>query len=1697
MIAFRAGVASCVGSSHVSNVSGNVGDRSSAALAGVCLLVLLLGAMSLPARAQAPNWIPDSPGTVPPARELQGMAYDAAHQQVVMFGGTADNSALLADTWTWNGIDWVQQNPTAVPPARYGPSMDYDATHSQVVMFGGLGDSGALADTWTWNGTNWLLHNVAAPAPRFSHAMAYDANHQQMVLFGGVAANSAALGDTWTWDGTVWTQRSPVHFPSARDQQGMSYDSARQRVVMFGGFDGSHALAETWTWDGTDWTQQNPTTVPPARYGFAMAYDAAQGRVVLFGGFDGTNKLDDTWVWSGTNWTRQSTTASPLARYGSAMAYDADLGQVILFGGVDNTFQFDDDTWIYGVPTTITATSAADDGSPETLRSRLAEAVPGDTINFDPGLSGNTITVNCATGPIVLSQDVSISGPGPAKLAISGNHACQVIVVNTGVTAAISGVTIENGASVKGSGISNAGTLTLSDSIVSGNSATDGAGIFNYTELKVTNSTLSGNTASGNGGGIYNAGTGSGALTVINSTLSGNSATIGGGIYDAALTDRSILTVSNSTLSGNSATIGGGIYGSEDLATLKGTLLAGQLAGGNCLVDPGGTFSSDGYNLSDDNSCTFLHSTGDQNNVTTAATFLGPLQNNGGPTPTMALLTGSTAIDKIPLNPLNLCSDVSGRLVTSDQRGITRPQGATGNCDIGAYEVAQMPQANVCPGGIVTPSCSYTITLQYNLLPSQVALCCTAAPLTQGAPNLDFGHYTLTVNTSATPWATVAVTFGPLAPGLRLGEIQAFSGGGLLDSNLVYGTGIGPALAFTPGIISTVAGNGLGGYDQDGIAATAAELHSPAGVTVDSAGNLYIADFTNNRIRKVGNGGQISTVAGEGDCCFSADNIPATTARIGGPVGVAVDGGGNLYIAEYTGSRVRKVAVNGIITTFAGNGNQGQSGDNGPATSAELSQPWGLALDGLGNLYIADSGNCEIRKVDSAGTITTVAGNGSCGNSGDNGPATSAKLSNAMGIAVDAIGELYIADSFNLAIRKVGLNGVISTIAYSGDGGLGLSATFGVALDAAGNLYAADFGHNRIRKISPLGVISTLAGTGSSGFSGDSGPATGAMLVGPTGLALDGAGNLYVADRNGNRVRKVDVSTSALSFPNTNVAQSSATQNVVVADVGNAGFTMSSFGISSNFQLPAPIPGDCLVNTPLPAGAVCNLEAYFAPVGSGPITGTISVTDTAPNSPQLVNLSGTGISNDFSISASPNTVSIQQGASSSTSISTALTSGSSQTVAFSISGVPVGASASFIPSSVTAGQGATLNLGAGTAAPNTYSLTVTGTAASGSHSTSVSLTVTPLTVGVAVGTSPPGLAFTVDDGSGPVNYSTTQNFTWTIGSHHTVATTSPQGTDTRYTFTGWSDSGAISHPVTAAAATTTYVASFSTSYQLTTAANPTAGGMVTPASGNYYAPATPVSLTASPNLGYLFSGWTGLVGNAANASTSVTMSAPQTVTANFTPIVSIVPGSIPFGTIVQYKGVTQLLLVTNNGKTDVKFTKISLGSLQNITSQYLLYDGGCMTTLSPGKYCRINISIAPNVTGNVSAVLTLQSNAPGSPQTVPITATVIGPKASLSPSSLSFGNQTLNTPSGAKTVTLSNPGVGPLTISGIAVTGSNVPDFGITTNGCGGTLGQGLSCTVNITFTPKSKGSRSATLTFTDNSTVSSTQTVSLTGTGK
>jgi len=342
--------------------------------------------------------------------------------------------------------------------------------------------------------------------------------------------------------------------------------------------------------------------------------------------------------------------------------------------------------------------------------------------------------------------------------------------------------------------------------------------------------------------------------------------------------------------------------------------------------------------------------------------------------------------------------------------------------------------------------------------------------------------------------------------------------------------------------VYTVAGSGTEGFSGDGGLATAAEFAYPTGVAVDSSGNIYIADNSNCRIRKVNTSGIISTIAGNGTPGFSGDGGLATAAQLNYPEGVALDKMGNLYIADHTNSRIRMVNTSGIISTIAGSGAPGYLGDRGPAIKAQLRGPRGVAVAVNGDIYIADSDNNHIRKIDTQGIITTVAGDstGVGGYNGDGIPAIQAKVDLPYAISLDKTGNLYIADDVNNRIRMVNTAGIISTVAgvgtcgYSGDGGPAagapICAPLGLALDAAGNLFISDYFHGVIRKVNTSGVITTFAGDSIKGYAGDGGPATSAEFNSPEALAFDGSGNLYIADPYNMNIRKVVLTTGVNEF---------------------------------------------------------------------------------------------------------------------------------------------------------------------------------------------------------------------------------------------------------------------------------------------------------------------------------------------------------------------------------------------------------------------------------------------------------------------------------------------------------------------------------------------------------------------------------------
>ena len=884
-------------------------------------------------------------------------------------------------------------------------------------------------------------------------------------------------------------------------------------------------------------------------------------------------------------------------------------------------------------------------GSPcLTIGAAIAKSGAGDVVEVAAGTYGEGLTI---------AHDLTLQGAGAGQTVIDGsnNTSNSGSVVAITATVEILGVTIQGGhAATYGGGIDNAGaltlfgstvvnnstafigggifnnsnaTLTIENSSINGNRAATGsvlygAGIYNTGAMTLTASAVSGNNAAGDGGGIYNDGssatliastvsgnaagdansqigrsgggiaTGGSLLTLVNTTISGNSATgSGGGIAENG--DFGTVASYNSTISGNSAVNGGGIsVGGSVTANLANTIVAGNTnpaapnaSGPDCQ----GMLTSQGYNLlGNSSSCTLINAAGagapgDQ--IGTPAQpidpLLGPLQDNGGRTLTQALLPGSPAINAG--NPSG-CRDGRQNLLTTDQRGQPRPDPISGRCDSGAFERQPdvSPTATPSPSPVPptatdtntnTPMATATNTNTNTPIPptARGTSINTATPTNTPSPsatttgsNAPTGTAApTTTRGNATTNTAVATTNTPIP--LAMTQAARSSTPTVLSSKptptvvnvnattvpaVTTATATRTKEAPVPtltgrGIIRTVAGTRKRGYGRAGEQATKAPLAGPQGVAVDGDGNLFIADTLNNVARDVGAASHdIGTVAGSRAPGFHGDGGPADRARLFHLGGIARDGHGNLFIVDTYNNRVREVeAGSGRIRTVAGTGHNGYRGDGGPAADAWLSAPQGIAVDGHDRVYVADMGNSRVRAFTVGGDINTIAGFGRPGrNAGfgrDGVAAATSYLDFPRGVAVDDAGNVFIADTGSNRVREVIVSsGRIITVAGTGRRGdssardhkavhATLNQPMAVAVDGAGDVFIADTGNNKVREVSACtGDIAAVAGTGRRGDSGDGGPAVEARLAVPIGVALDQDGNLYIADSLNNAIREVE-----------------------------------------------------------------------------------------------------------------------------------------------------------------------------------------------------------------------------------------------------------------------------------------------------------------------------------------------------------------------------------------------------------------------------------------------------------------------------------------------------------------------------------------------------------------------------------------------
>jgi sugar lactone lactonase YvrE len=620
----------------------------------------------------------------------------------------------------------------------------------------------------------------------------------------------------------------------------------------------------------------------------------------------------------------------------------------------------------------------------------------------------------------------------------------------------------------------------------------------------------------------------------------------------------------------------------------------------------------------------------------------------------------------------------------------------------------------------------------------------------------------------------VLVSFTPTAPGLRVSQIVTTNAAGLKSILPLMGVGTAPAVSVSPGLLTTFAGT----------------ITAPTGMARDAAGNFYVA-AGDNTVRLVSpTGATITTFAGTGTAGHTGDGGLATAATLSNPSAVAVDPSGNVFIADTGNNAIREVsAERGFIDTISFTNQNANLTKNG--SNFLLKAPKGVATDRIGNIYIADTGNNVVRKLTRGGTYSIVAGTGSAGYQGDKAAATAALLSGPAGIFVDAAGNVFVADTGNNVVRKVAAGtGIITTVAgtgtagASGDGGLATAATLTapsqVVVDAAGDLYIASVGSNKVRMVmASTGFISTVAGTGVAGASADGLAATSSQLSGPAGLALDRFNNVYIADTGNSRIAEVTQTTSTLNFGSVQQGSTGTTVAATITNYGNMPLTFSAFNFTAGFAQKTGTGNDCSTSTPLAAGASCLLGIAFSPTSTGPVSGTAIITDNALNnvaSTQTITLAGTGASAAGSVTA---TAGGGQTTAPYSQFPTQLAVNVKDTNGGGLSGIVVtftapssGATGTFANSSNTAQ--------ATTDANGNASVSLTAGATRGTFAVTASVTgvTMPATFSETIAGSPaPTVSVTYTPATNPITYSGTVKLTATVAAPGGL-TPAPSGTVT-------------------------------------------------------------------------------------------------------------------------------------------------------------------------------------------------------------------------------------------------------------------------------------------------------------------------------
>ncbi|MCA2970450.1 MAG: SBBP repeat-containing protein, partial [Acidobacteriaceae bacterium] len=869
---------------------------------------------------------------------------------------------------------------------------------------------------------------------------------------------------------------------------------------------------------------------------------------------------------------------------------------------------------------------------------------------------------------------------------------------------------------------------------------------------------------------------------------------------------------------------------------------------------------------------------------------------------------------------------------------VTAPLGlATGNGTV-SYSFADNPGPGQRAASISVSGAVFSI-VQASPVYTVSPLAIPSAPVAGGSVSVQVATSAASAAWSATSraaWISVASPLGSSAgPGtvtlsLSPNPFPAKRTG----SVLIAGTVVTVTQAGTQGdggIVTTIAGRRSPiPYSGDGGPAVDATL-SPMGLALDPSGNLIIVTGE-KRIRRINTSGIISTIAGTGERGNGGDGGPATSAQVSGRFHVSSDSAGNLLFGDVDNGRIRRISNTGTISRVAGTVPWGFGGDGGQATDATLYFPHGATLGPDGNVYIADYGNHRIRRVNAAGVISTYAGTGTCGFSGDGGQAANAQLCYPHQIAFDASGNLLFVDTVNQRIRRITPAGVISTVVgngvegFGGDGGPATQASLyrptGFHIDSQGQIYIADTQNYRIRLVNTAGIIGTIAGTGAIESGADNIPAVDSAINLPVAVVVDGAGNVIFSEGNGQRVRKITFGpqrpTPTINLNLTSVTYNGAQQPVTGTVTG-----------SSNENLGAPtITYNGSATPPTNAGTYSINATFAGNLSYGPATLTGSYTilkavaqiswpnpDPIPTGSPLTNAHlnatarflGSPLAGVFSYTPGVGTI-LPVGShilsANFVPSDTANFQSTSATQTVNVLACTYG----FTPVNATVGGSAgsgsfSVNTQAGcgvsptTVAPwvtlgvsanvVTYTYSANNTGASRSANIAVggstfALTQTSNQVSLTFQTNPPGLAYSVNG----VPYSTSQTIALPVGGAVSLAAVTPQqiSPGTRNVFASWSQGGPAVQSLVVPASNTTYTIQYNTEHQLITAVSPAGSGSLV--GGNYYLAGSTASLTPIANLGYAFLNYAGdLTGTAIPGS--VVMNGPKSVTANFAGIPSL------------------------------------------------------------------------------------------------------------------------------------------------------------------------------------------------------------------